>query len=265
VQALLPVGLLALAAIVRPLRLPILIALAAAYLVVRRRETPFSQAIAGTLPVAAILAFGALPQPSAMPDASQCTDVLAPPAVWRFFEAAVGLAVVAAVLHDRHERWRDLGVRLGSGRIALIAVAGLAIVTPLALVAAALIGTELLGGSFFGTYRLDLSRPAALLPALVFAASNGLAEEVAYRGALRVWLGPSLGVLGANLAQALVFGLGHSGPDFVGSVAPVAVAMVTVGFVAGVIARRTGSLTLPLAIHAAADIPIYYFWACRLA
>ena len=32
----------------------------------------------------------------------------------------------------------------------------------------------------------------------------------------------------------------------------------------GTIARRTGSLTLPLAIHAAADIPIYFYWACQI-
>jgi hypothetical protein len=41
--------------------------------------------------------------------------------------------------------------------------------------------------------------------------------------------------------------------------------MILVGFVAGVIARRTGSLTLLISIHAAADIPIYFFWACRIA
>ena len=41
-------------------------------------------------------------------------------------------------------------------------------------------------------------------------------------------------------------------------------AMVAVAFVAGVIARRAGSLTIPLAIHAAADIPIYLYWACRV-
>jgi membrane protease YdiL (CAAX protease family) len=41
-------------------------------------------------------------------------------------------------------------------------------------------------------------------------------------------------------------------------------AMVVVGFIGGVIARRTGSLTLVLAIHAAADIPIYFYWACRV-
>jgi hypothetical protein len=40
-------------------------------------------------------------------------------------------------------------------------------------------------------------------------------------------------------------------------------AMIVAGFLGGVIARRTGSLTLLLAIHAAADIPIYFYWACR--
>jgi membrane protease YdiL (CAAX protease family) len=45
---------------------------------------------------------------------------------------------------------------------------------------------------------------------------------------------------------------------------PVMLAMVAVAFVAGSIARRTGSLTVPLAIHAAADIPIYLYWACRV-
>ena len=42
-------------------------------------------------------------------------------------------------------------------------------------------------------------------------------------------------------------------------------AMTAVGFTGGVIARRTRSLSLPLAIHAAADIPLYFYWACRLA
>jgi len=100
----------------------------------------------------------------------------------------------------------------------------------------------------------------------VFAGSNALAEELAYRGAMRTWLVPALGVTGANLAQAIVFGLAHTGDDFtgLGAVVPAVLAMVAVGFVGGVIARRTGSLTLVLAIHAAADIPIYFYWACRL-
>jgi membrane protease YdiL (CAAX protease family) len=72
-------------------------------------------------------------------------------------------------------------------------------------------------------------------------------------------------MVGGNLGQAIVFGLAHTGADFVGPVAPTAVAMTLTGFIGGVVARRTGSLLLPIAIHAAADLPIYYFWACRLA
>src|SRR5436190_1751469 len=82
------------------------------------------------------------------------------------------------------------------------------------------------------------------LPALLFAASNAVAEELAYRGALMRWLAPSLGIVGANLVQAIVFGLAHTGAAFVGPVLPTASAMVLAGFIAGVVVRRTGSLTL---------------------
>jgi membrane protease YdiL (CAAX protease family) len=83
---------------------------------------------------------------------------------------------------------------------------------------------------------------------------------------MRTWLTPSLGVAGANLAQAVVFGLAHTGDDFTGvdTAVPTLIAMVIAGFIGGVIARRTGSLTLLFAIHAAADIPIYFYWACRV-
>ena len=99
------------------------------------------------------------------------------------------------------------------------------------------------------------------------AGSNSLAEELAFRGAMRTWLAPGLGIIGANLAQAVVFGLSHTGDDFVGlsAVIPTMLAMILVGYVGGVIARRTRSLTLPLALHAAADIPLYFYWACRVA
>ena len=80
------------------------------------------------------------------------------------------------------------------------------------------------GGLFFGRFELDVWRFGALVPALIFAASNALAEELAYRGAMRVWLAPALGVIGANLAQAAVFGLAHTGDDFDGPMAPVIVA-----------------------------------------
>jgi len=146
---------------------------------------------------------------------------------------------------------RPIQLSLDSRLGAILAVVGLLVVAPVALRGGSFLGSSLLGESFFGTFALDLSQPAALAPALLFAASNALAEELAYRGAMRTWLAPALGMVGANLAQAIVFGLAHSGADFVGPVAPVAASMILVGFIAGVVARRTGSLTLMIAIHAA--------------
>jgi membrane protease YdiL (CAAX protease family) len=259
---------LGIAALVRPVRPLLALVLLIAYLGERRgpgRAGAVTSAVAGALPVAAILTWGALGQPAADPAGSQCTDLFAPPAMWRFLEAAVGLAVLAALVVDRRAAWAELGLRRGSRRIEVLSVVGLLVVVPLALAIGSLLGSTVLGGSFFGTFDLDLSRPAAFAPALVFAASNAVAEELAYRGSLRVWLGPSLGIVGANLGQAIVFGLAHTGADFVGPVAPTAAAMVLAGFIAGVIGRRTGSLTLLIAVHAAFDVPIYFYWACRVA
>jgi len=257
------IGALALAALVRPLRLPLAVLLLVAYAASGRRGGR-STVIAAGLPVAAILAWGALGQPAAAANAAQCTDVFAPPAIWRFLEALVGLVVLGVLVWERRASLVELGLRTGSRRVAALAGLGALVVAPAALYASTWLGSGLLGGSFFGTYALDLSRPAALVPALLFAISNAVAEELAYRGALRTWLGPSLGVVGANLGQAIVFGAAHSGAQFVGPFLPTAIAMVLTGFIGGVIARRTGSLTLLIAIHAAADIPIYFFWACRL-
>jgi membrane protease YdiL (CAAX protease family) len=262
--AVLIVGALGIAAFVHPLRPLLALGLAIAFVAARRSGRP-ANVLAAVLPVAAILSWGTFVQPLADPTGTQCADLFAPPATWRFIEALVGLAVLALVLRDRGATAADIGLRLGSRRVAILAVVGLLVVAPLALLAGSLLGSGLLGESFFGTFALDLSQPAALAPAILFAASNALVEELAYRGAMRRWLVPALGVVGANLAQAIVFGLAHSGADFVGPVAPVAVSMILVGFIAGVIARRTGSLTLLIAIHAAADIPIYFYWACRVA
>jgi membrane protease YdiL (CAAX protease family) len=175
--------------------------------------------------------------------------------------------VLLTLVIDRRASLADLGFHRGSRRVRALAIVGLLVLGPVAIYAGALVGEGSLGGvSLFGRYELEFSQPLALLPALVFAGSNALAEELAYRGAMRTWLTPALGVTGANLAQAVVFGLAHTGEDFTGieAVIPTMLAMIAVGFVGGVIARRTGSLTLLLAIHAAADIPIYFYWACRL-
>jgi membrane protease YdiL (CAAX protease family) len=262
------VAVVGVAAVAVPIRPFVFMAIVVGYGLARwrtERSSPIASALAAVLPVAAILAWGSFPQPLADPTGADCANPISPPAVWRFLEAFIGLATVAALVVDRRASWSELGLRRGSRRNVILALAALVATIPVAMWLGGLLGQQGIGSSFFGTYTLDVSRPAALLPAGIFAVSNALAEEVAYRGAMRVWLGPTLGIVGANLAQALVFGLAHSGQDFVGPVLPTAIAMVAAGFVAGAIARRSSSLAIVLAVHAAADIPIFLYWACRLA
>ena len=253
------------AAVVRPAAPFVFVAIVVLYLFLRRRGERVA-ALAGVLPVAAILVWRSIPQPVADPTGADCANLIAPPAVWRFLEGAIGLIAVVLLAIDRRASLADLGVRGGSRTVQVLAAVSLLVITPIALSFSALVGGAM-GGVFFGSYLLDMSQPAAFLPAIVFAASNSLAEELAYRGAMRTWLTPGLGIVGANLAQAIVFGLAHTGEDFVGveAAVPTMAAMILVGFVGGVIARRTRSLALPLAVHAAADIPLYFYWACRVA
>ena len=259
------VAAVGLGAVVRPAAPFVFVGIVVLYVFLRGRgERP--AALAAVLPAAAILVWRAIPQPVADASGADCASLLAPPAVWRFIEGAVGLVTVIVLVIDRRTSMGELGFRRGSRPIQVVAVASVLVITPLALSLSTMVG-DTFGGLFFGSYRFDTSQPAAFLPALVFAASNSLAEELAYRGAMRTWLAPGLGVVGANLAQATVFGLSHTGQDFVGIEAaiPTMAAMILVGFVGGVIVRRTRSLSLPLAVHAAADIPLYFYWACRLA
>ena len=264
-RAIALVAAVGLGAVVRPVAPFVFVGILVLYLAARRsgeRSAP----LAALLPAAAILVWRSIPQPAADPTGADCANLLAAPAVWRFLEGAIGLAAVLALVLDRRASMGELGLRRGSRTVRALAAASVLVITPIALSFSTLVGGTF-GGMFFGSYTLDTSQPAAFLPALVFAASNSLAEELAYRGAMRTWLTPGLGIIGANLAQAIVFGLSHTGEDFVGvdAAIPTMAAMILVGFVGGVIARRTRSLTLPLAVHAAADIPLYFYWACRVA
>ena len=263
-----------LAAVVRPAAPVVFIGLLFLYLIGRRFASQSVLAanlvpgsIAAVLPVAAILVWRSLPQPAADPTGADCASLVAPPALWRLLEAGVGLVALIVLVADRRATFGELGFRRGSRTVRLVAAAALLLVTPIAIYVGTKLGESEAGQLFFGSYALNLAEPLALLPALVFAASNALAEELAYRGAMRVWLAPTLGIVGANLAQAIVYGLSHTGDDFAGAegMIPAVLATIAVGFAAGVVARRTNSLTIALAVHAAADIPIYFYWACRVA
>src|SRR6185503_5216034 len=208
------VAAVGLGAVVRTAAPFVFVGILVLYLFLRTRgERP--AALAAVLPAAAILVWRAIPQPLADPTGADCANLFAPPAVWRFLEGAIGLAAVVALAIDRGVHHRELGLRLGSRPLTVVSIAALLVITPLALSFSSLVG-GIFGGMFFGSYTLDMSNPAAFLPAIVFAASNAMAEELAYRGAMRTWLAPGLGVVGANLAQAILFGLSHTGEDFVG-------------------------------------------------
>jgi membrane protease YdiL (CAAX protease family) len=105
--------------------------------------------------------------------------------------------------------------------------------------------------------------PGTLVPALAFAIANASMEEVAYRGALLRWLTPVTGAASALALQALVFGLAHgAGSDFTGSPLLVMAATAAAGLILGSLALRTRSLLLPIALHIALDIPVFYGKVC---
>ncbi|HEX2627010.1 MAG TPA: CPBP family intramembrane glutamic endopeptidase, partial [Candidatus Limnocylindrales bacterium] len=229
------------AALVRPAAPIVLFALLLAYPLARWRRLA-SSSLAAVLPAATILAWRSIGQPAAAPDGLDCANILSTPAMWRLLEALAGLFVLLALVIDRRASLAGLGFHRGSRRVRALALVVLLVLGPIAIYAGTVVGQGSIGGvSLFGAYQLDFSQPLALLPALIFAGSNALAEELAYRGAMRTWLVPALGVTGANAAQAIVFGLAHTGEDFTSAAAviPTMLAMMIAGFVGGVIARRT--------------------------
>lgn len=154
----------------------------------------------------------------------------------------------------------SLSLRWPSTRVTMASLAIAGLVAPLALWLGPILAVP-----FFGEVRLETGILIAVVPAVVLALANGLMEEITFRGALMGWGERLLGPFAALVLQAVVFGIVHVGPDFTGNPIPVVVAVGTGGLIAGVIVRRTGSLLLPIAVHAAFDVPLYYVQACRLA
>ena len=200
--------------------------------------------------------------PAAFPAGlATCGGLLSPPAAWRIAEALVVVGVLAAVAVGMGVRPASLGLRLPSRE-----VVALSATAPLAIVPVALTLGPALARPFFAPFTLDLGTPWAIVPALLFATANGTMEEVVYRGALLSWGERMVGPRAALWLQAIVFAFAHgAGRDFAASPLPVVVVLVVAGVVAGLIVRRTGSLMLPIAVHAAFDVPLYYYQACRLA
>jgi membrane protease YdiL (CAAX protease family) len=255
---LLPLALLTVGAAVGPLRPATLAILVAGFVIARSSDRRRAPAWAATLPVAVTLVWGLAPLPAHATDGSTCEAIDAPFATVRLGEAVVALTVLAVLMRLVGGGGGELGLQRPSRRIGVASIIALVVLGPIGLVVG-----PWLAGPFFGPVRIEASTGAAI-PALVFALSNGIMEEVIYRGALRAWTRRVTGPRIALVGQALVFGLAHTGPDFVGSPVPAVMAMFLGGLVAGWIVERTGSLAFPIAAHVGLDIPLYYGNACRI-
>lgn len=252
-------GLALTAALVQPVRLPILALVVLGFVALRFRGSPVADVWAATIPVLATFAWGVTVSPLAEAGPFACESPVSLPALARLAEAIGGVVLVVALGRLIGASLSEVGLRLPL-RVVTVASAVLVLV----LGPAAVIGFRGFAAPFFGTFDYVFGMPAVLLPALVFALANGALEEVVYRGAMLGWMARVTGWWPAAIAQAIVFGAAHSGPGFVGSAVPVMVAMGVAGLLAALVVRRTGSLLPTIAIHVAVDVPLYLFVACRV-
>ena len=258
--AILPIAILFWAIVIPPLR-PAALALAVVgFLVHRRRGSPAAWSWAATVPVATIITWRLIPAAEGLPFAASCADPLSPPMLWRVAELALVVAVVTLLGRQLGARRSDLPLERPDRWLLGLAVAAAFVIAPVAL----LVGEEA-ARPFFGPVRLHTTLAGAIAPALVFAIANATLEETVYRGVLLSWTERHIGTIGAIMVQAAAFGLGHLGPDFISSPLPVVGSMFAMGALGGLIVKRTGSLLVPIVIHAAFDIPLYYNLACRLS
>ena len=252
-----PLILLALAAIQADTRIVVLVLLVLGTTIATRRTAPVRWAWAAAVPVAVSLAWGQLTfGQSAGPTGASCPDPAAPLVVARVIEAVLVLGVLAVLAMVLGASRTSIALRWPARRWVRWAVVGFVIAGPLGL----LLG-PLLAQPFFGDVGYTLAL-APLVPAALFAVANGVMEEVAYRGALLHWSARVMGIGPAVVGQAVVFGLAHSGSDVIGWPIPLAVAMGVGGLLAGIIAVRTRSLLIPIAVHVGFDLPLYLGLAC---
>jgi len=255
-RSFVPFGLLALASALPWLRLPVLIVLALGAAVAVARDAPVRWTWGGAVPVALSLFWGTLLVQHPATDLADCANPASPVAAWRAIEALVVLGSLVAIGLVLRATPDSLFIRMPARSWWRWAVLGFVVAGPLAL----LVGPYL-ARPFFGDVSYVLVVGAAV-PALIFAVSNGVMEEVAYRGALLGWSGRVMGTGPALIGQAIVFGLAHSGTDVVGFQVPLSLAMGLGGLLAGILTLRTRSLLIPIAVHIGLDLPIYLAFAC---
>jgi membrane protease YdiL (CAAX protease family) len=128
-------------------------------------------------------------------------------------------------------------------------------------------------GAFVLTRGADRILPAnapfnvGLAPALlVMALSNGLEEEVLFRGLFLQKYELLFGARIANLVQALVFTFAHLGITYSpNALLFLVLAVFPLAIAAGYLMRASRSILAPWIVHAALDIPIYLVFITAVA
>lgn len=231
-----------------------LVVLVGGVVVAAGRRAPVVWAWAAMVPAAGIATLRAFGLAASAWDEAACTSVASPPVVWAVAEAAIVVAGTVALAGLLGAKAGDLGSRKPPRYAIRWAVIGAALI-----LVGGLAGVILLARPLFGGPGLDLGGLGFILPAVLFAVSLGISEELAWRGALQGWLAKSVGPWVAMLAQAVLYGLfwGVSlGSPLAGVLAGAA------GLVLGATVVRTRSLVVALAWHIAFNVPFYVLLAC---
>ena len=256
--AFVPIALILYADVVREARLLVLGVLLFGFSYTLARQSELRWAWAAPIPIAVWLTWRTISAPLADPGGLQCADALSPPAAWRLAQGLLALGTLGVLMGVLGARPAAIWWRRPSVPVARLSVLGFFVAAPLGLLLSAAIARP-----YFGTFDLNIGDPLALLPGLVFSLSNAIGEEVIYRGAFMAFAGRVIGLRSALVLQAVVFGVAHAGAHFMGSPIPVVLAVGFGGYVAGLLTLKTRSLMMPIAVHAAIDLPVYAFFACR--
>jgi uncharacterized protein len=232
-----------------------LLVLASGVAVASGRRVPNAWAWAATVPAALVVAIRAFGPAAAAWDQAACTAVSSAPVLWAVAEAALVVAAAVGLVGVLRAKAGDLALRRPPRYAMRWAVAG-----SVAILVVGLAGVILLAQPLLGASNARLDGAGFLVPSILFAASLAVAEEVAFRGALQGWLARSLGPWVAVLLASVVFGLAWGtwlGSPFGGVLAGAA------GMILGATVVRTRTLAVALAWHAAFNVPLYLFIACR--
>jgi membrane protease YdiL (CAAX protease family) len=115
----------------------------------------------------------------------------------------------------------------------------------------------------FGGQNLTLGKALSWSPlVLITVLSNGIREEILYRGIFIRRYGSLFGPVGANIMQAIIFSLSHTvaGRGNV-SYTPFTLVLVLFTFILGLawgyLTQRTNSMLGSIIFHAGSDIPVF--------